>query len=137
MWICFDRQKSHPDYEVVLMDAATIKVTMSDNGELATVIVGETLTIETCAEFKQALSNALDTALQVVLDAHQLKQVDITSLQLICSACKSASSRNRSFIFGDDIPNCIETLRTVIGANQSSLCNNKRTESCIWVGGTK
>ena len=117
------------------MDAATIKVKMSDNGELATVIVGETLTIETCTEFKQALSNALDTARQVVLDAHQLQQVDITALQLICSACRSASSRNRSVTFGDYIPSCYETLRTVIGAHQSNHCNH--TESCIWVGGIK
>jgi anti-anti-sigma regulatory factor len=115
------------------MDAATIKVTMSDNGERATVVVGETLTIETCTEFKQALSNALDTARQVVLDAHQLKQVDIASLQLICSACRSASSRNRSFTFGDYIPSCCETLRTVIGANQINPCNH--TESCVWGGG--
>ena len=119
------------------MDAATIKVTMSDNGELATVMVGETLTIETCAEFKQALSNALDTARQVVLDAHLLQQVDITSLQLICSACRSASSRNSSITFGDYIPSCYEALRAVIGANQSTPCNNNRMGSCIWGGGTK
>ena len=117
------------------MDDATIKVTISDNGNLATVIVGETLTIETCTEFKQALSNALDTARQVVLDTRNLQQVDMTSLQLICSACRSASSRNSSFTFGDDVPDCIETLRTVVGANQSSPCNNKHAESCIWVGG--
>lgn len=118
------------------MDGAPIKLTISDNGELATVTVGETLTIETGIEFKQALSGALDSARQVVLDAHRLQQVDITSLQLICSACKSASAMNRSFTFGDDIPSCIATLRTVIGANQGSPCNNKRTESCIWAGGT-
>jgi anti-anti-sigma regulatory factor len=117
------------------MDGATIKVTMPDNGELATVIVGETLTIETCAEFKQALSNALDTARQVVLDAHQLQQVDITSLQLICSACRVASSKGKSIAFENDIPSCIETLRTSIGANRSCPCNH--TESCIWVGGIK
>jgi anti-anti-sigma regulatory factor len=117
------------------MDAATIKVTMSDNGEPATVTVGETLTIDTCAEFKQALSNALDTAHGVALDTRNLQQVDITALQLICSACRSASSRNSPFTFGDNVPDCIETLRAVIGANQSSPCNNKHTESCIWVGG--
>jgi anti-anti-sigma regulatory factor len=117
------------------MDAATIKVTISDNGELATVIVGETLTIETCTEFKQALSNALDTARQVVLDAHQLKQVDITSLQLICSACRGASSKGRLLAFENDIPSCIESLRNSIGANRSCRCN--RAESCNMVGGKK
>ena len=117
------------------MDAATIKITTSDNGELATVIVGETLTIETCAEFKQALSNALDAAPQVVLDAHQLQQVDITTLQLICSACRSASSRNSSITFGDFIPSCCETLRTVIGSNQHNHCNH--TAFCVWFGGKK
>jgi anti-anti-sigma regulatory factor len=117
------------------MDAATIKVNMSDNGELATVIVGETLTIETCTEFKQALSNALDTARQVVLDAHQLQQVDITSLQLICSACRAASSKGRFLAFENDIPSCIESLRTSIGANRSCPC--LRAESCKMVGGNK
>jgi len=117
------------------MDAATIKVTISDNGELATVIVGETLTIETSAEFKQALSNALDAASQVVLDARLLQQVDIASLQLICSACRSASSRNKSLAFENDIPGCIESLRTAIGANQFNHCNH--SESCKMVGGIK
>jgi anti-anti-sigma regulatory factor len=133
MWISSDGQKFHQYYEVVIMEAATIKVTMSDNGELATVIVGETLTIETCAEFKQALSNALDTACQVVLDAHQLQQVDITSLQLICSACRKASSSNRLLAFENDIPSCVESLRTSIGSNRSCPC--VRTDSCKMAGG--
>lgn len=117
------------------MDPATIKVNMSDNGELATVIVGETLTIETCTEFKQALSNALDTARQVVLDARRLQQVDITTLQLICSACRGATSKGRLISFENDIPSCIESLRTSIGANRSCPCNH--TESCISAGGIK
>jgi anti-anti-sigma regulatory factor len=115
------------------MDAAAIEVTLSGNGELATVIIGETLTIETCAEFKQALSNALDSAPQVMLDTRLLRQIDITSLQLICSACKSALSRNRSLTFGNVIPDCIESLRTNIGAKRSYPCNH--TASCIMAGG--
>ena len=116
-----------------MMDAATLKVQISDDGELATVIVGETLTIESCAEFKQALSNALDSAPRVVLDTRQLRQVDIPSLQLICSACRSASSKGRSLAFENDIPGCIESLRTGIGANRGCPCNH--TDSCIYFGG--
>lgn len=117
------------------MDAETIKVHMSDNGGAARVIVGETLTIETCAEFKQALSNTLDTARQIVLDAHQLQQVDITALQLICSACRVASSKGRLLAFENDIPSCIESLRSSIGANRS--CTFIRTEFCKMAGGKK
>ena len=115
------------------MDAATITITKSDNGELATIIVGETLTIENCGEFKQALSNALDISRQVVLDANQLRQVDITSLQLICSACRVASSKGSLLAFENDIPGCIESLRTIIGANRSCSCT--REESCKMTGG--
>jgi len=112
----------------------TIKVQISDNGELATVILGEELTIETCAEFKQALTDALDTARQVVLDARQLRQVDIASLQLICSACRSAASKGRSLCFENEIPDCMKSLRTTIGAYRGLPCNH--TKSCM-AGGMK
>ena len=116
------------------MDAATIKITMSDNGELATVIVGEELTIETCTEFKEALSNALHAARQVVLDARQLQRADIASLQLICSACRSAASKGRSLCFENEMPDCMKSLRTTIGANRGFPCNH--TKSCM-AGGMK
>lgn len=116
------------------MDTATIKVQMSDNGELAKVIIGEELTIETCAEFKQALSNALHTARQVVLDARKLQRADIASLQLICSACRSASSKGRSLSFENEMPDCMKSLRTNIGANRGFPCNH--TKSCM-AGGIK
>lgn len=115
------------------MDAEPIKVHVSDDGELATVIVGETLTIETCTEFKQALSRALDAARQVVLDARQLRLVDISSVQLICSACRSASSKGKLLAFEYDVPSCIESLRTSIGAYGGCPCNH--TESCSMIGG--
>jgi len=117
------------------MDAATIKVTMSRNGEVATLIVGETLTIENCAEFKQALADTLNAARQVVLDACRLRQVDITSLQLLCSACRSASSKGKVLAFENEIPDCVKSLRSSAGADRS--CHCIRTESCKLDGGNK
>jgi anti-anti-sigma regulatory factor len=102
-----------------------------------TVAVSGALTIERSGEFRQILTNALAGAQRVVLDVGQLHDIDLTALQLICAACKTAAAADKTFIFAGPLPDCLMALKDGIGVCQNSPCSQNGNAPCIWFGGTK
>jgi len=103
----------------------------------ATVAVSGALTIERSGEFRQTLADALAGAQRVVLDVGQLHDIDITALQLICSACKTAAAADKVFTFAGQLPACLIELKDGIGTCQNSPCSQNGNTSCLWFGGAK
>jgi hypothetical protein len=119
--------------------------TMSDNrivkhpaaGGSVTVSLNGALTIEDAAEFQKALIAALGEAPTVLLDARQLVGIDMTILQIICSACKSAAAGRLAFLPDGRLPDCVTSVVNSIGARTGSLCPHNNNEPCTWFGGAK
>jgi len=101
----------------------------------ATVILSGSLNIETAAELRRVLGEALTEAPRVLLDARQLEELDVTILQTICSACKTAAAAGRLFLPEGGLPECIKTLNNGIGAHMASPCRQNNEQPCIWFGG--
>lgn len=105
------------------------------DGTTATVILGGSLTIEASAELRRLLGEALAEAPKVLLDARQLEGLDMTILQTICSACKTAAASGRLFQSEGELPDCVKALNNGIGAHMASPCRQNNDQSCIWFGG--
>ena len=101
----------------------------------ATVVLGGTLNIEAAAELRRVLGEALTEAPQVLLDTRQLEELDITILQTICSACKTAAASGRRLLAEGEFPDCMKALNNGIGAHMALPCRQNNDQPCIWFKG--
>jgi len=119
------------------MSGATIAMNVADDSTHAKVLVKGSLTIDNIAEFRQTLVEALEASNRVVLDLGELQEVDITAVQTICSACKTAAASQRSLSAEGQIPDCFQEFGKGIGAPHGVPCCQNCNEPCTWFGGTK
>jgi anti-anti-sigma regulatory factor len=117
------------------MNEQAIVKKISDDGSCATVTISGTLGIETAAEFRQALAWAFSEAPRVVLDMLQLEVLDMTILQTLCSACKTAAANRRILEIAGAIPACMKEMNSAIGAHMGALCRLNNDQACIFFGG--
>ena len=119
------------------MSAQNIINSLSADGKSLTVSVSGTVGIEGAAELQSALAEAISGVVQVKLDLQKVESIDITALQVICSACKTAAA-NGCYLFSDlKLPECMIKLNSVIGAHITTHCSQNNGEPCLWFGGGK
>lgn len=117
------------------MGEQNIVKSVTGGGSGISVAIRGVLGIEQAAGLHRALSDALAEASRVVLDARELEDLDLSILQVLCSACKTAASRKRCFVVEDGIPDCMKTLNNGIGAHMVLPCRQNNNEPCICFGG--
>ena len=83
---------------------------------------GPRLTIETVGEFAVKLRAALAEADSVAVTFPAEAELDITALQLFCSACKTAGGAGKSFIYQGPLPEALHRLAAESGAERHDQC---------------
>ena len=101
-------------------------------GELT---LGGSLTIENALVIKEKLIAALmkEDALKVCIEADAA--VDVSFLQLLCSAHRTASKLGKSFTLGPAAPGNFLTAAESAGYSRKRGCARDREETCLWIGG--
>lgn len=117
------------------MSEQKIVENLAGDGSSATIAISGTLNIEAAAELQRALAGALSAAPRVVLDMRQLEELDITILQILCSACKTAAANKRRLVIEGELAACVKTLNRGIGAHMAAFCRQNNDETCIFFGG--
>ena len=107
-----------------------------ENGEII-VTSGDRLTIENAAEFSRIIREALEAAHLVAVEFEPTVEIDITGVQILCSACKSAADSGKVFSYHGPQPQALTDIITSSGAERHSACKHNNNSSCIWFGGTK
>lgn len=107
-----------------------------ENGETI-VTSGERLTIENASEFSRIIGEALHASHHVAIEFEPSVELDITAVQILCSACKSASDSGRIFSYQGRWPETLADIITRSGAERHSLCRQINNSTCIWFGGAK
>jgi len=97
---------------------------------------GAKLTIETSSEFLTLLREALAQANTVVVEFDPQVQVDVTALQLLCSACKSAAAVGKTFVRRGGQPETLSQLVAAAGGGCHGACKHNNSMCCSWFGGT-
>lgn len=118
------------------MNGLTIKRRQGgDSGERCILCIGGDLTIPFAGEFRGALLEALDQAASVEVDVSGVSTVDITGLQLLCSAHRAACTRHKGFFLtGRDNPVFVESVG-LAGFERHVGCSRDAGKNCIWIGG--
>ena len=118
------------------MNVCKVSTTVSEDGLSVTISVNGRLTIDTCGEFQQTLTDALNgSTRRVALDMELLEEADLTALQLVCSACKTSTLLERCFVSWNDLPDCLVSIVNSLGVSNIAHCHKNMNEQCIWFGG--
>lgn len=116
------------------MSDLTLSHTLNEAGQL-TISIGGRLAIDTTAALRNFILEQLPAAQSVCLDTSALEEIDLTGMQLICSACFTALSENRAFTFSAVRASCMAQAVDTLGFKDYKVCKHNSEISCIWCGG--
>jgi anti-anti-sigma regulatory factor len=116
----------------------TIMPLNSSIGESGEIIItsGDRLTIETAADFSRIVREALDASNYIALEFEANVAIDITGVQIICSACRSAAEAGKTFSFHGPQPHALTEIISSCGGERHAPCKHNNDSSCIWFGGS-
>jgi len=106
-----------------------------ETGEII-ITSGDRLTIENAADFSRIVREALEASKNVALEFEAAVEIDITALQIICSACKSAAEIGSTFSCKGPKPQALADIIAGSGAERRAVCKHNNNSTCIWFGGT-
>ena len=100
--------------------------TQNNAGKDGEVIIssGDRLTIETTSEFAQRIRQGLAEAGTVIIEFEPDVELDITALQLFCSACTKATAEGKRFIHRGAAPRALLDLVEAAGSERNEHCRN-------------
>ena len=92
-------------------------------------------TIERAHELKGALVAALSGNDQVIIDLEEVTEVDLSFLQLLCSAHRTSLKLNKHFALQDNQPEAFTRAVRDAGYARTLGCHGDPYKSCLWKGG--
>jgi len=113
------------------------KVQSSLNGQNPERVIasGDKLTIETIADFARQIREGLAEADTVVIDFAENVEVDITALQIFCSACLTATAMNKNIVHRGMLPQSLQNLAAAAGSERKEHCKNNNISCFRQFGG--
>jgi len=103
-------------------------------GTLVLRVAGE-LTIPYAGQFRGALLDALDGAGRVIVSLEGVTAMDITGLQLLCSAHRTATAREKGFGIEGTTNPAVTQAAGLAGFRRHVGCAVDVGKSCVWIGG--
>ncbi len=101
----------------------------------ATVTLAGDLTIANAAELRDMLVKALAEADRVAVCLGQVEDMDLSCLQLMCSAHRTALRQGKDFVFLDRRPEAFTRIADKAGFLRCRSCTLNPGEDCLWLGG--
>ncbi|MBU1565306.1 MAG: STAS domain-containing protein [Proteobacteria bacterium] len=98
---------------------------------------GDRLTIATIADFAQQLRSGLAEAGIVAVEFSEIVEMDVTALQVFCSACRTASAAGKKFICRDPLPATLLHLAAAAGSERLDYCEIDNPSCFRKFGGLK
>jgi anti-anti-sigma regulatory factor len=111
------------------------RVTESDKG--GGLILAGSLTVENASEIRKKLIGALVGQDEIVVCIEADASVDVTFLQILCSAHRTASKLGKSFTLRYPAPGNFLAAIGNAGFSRKSGCARERDTTCLWAGGGK
>lgn len=115
------------------------KQTLASKGHqkdgITTINSGERLTIENATAFANSVREALAACNTVAIEFAAQVEVDVTALQILCSACKTAATEGKILIQQGSTPESLWQLIAAAGAEHPGPCHHNNNNPCIWFGG--
>ena len=93
------------------------------------------ITLLQAGQLKALLVRALEASEQVTIDTETVTDIDLSCLQLICSAHRSAVDRGRRWVLNPRRSEAFTARVRQAGLTNSLACNCTLESDCLWKGG--
>ncbi len=100
------------------------KKTLTINGELK---------IQDAAELQKVLIESLENTEHLDLNLENVTGIDMSCLQLLCSAHRTMSSLDKRFTLSSSYSEIVREAVNDSGYQQFKGCESDKDESCLWV----
>ena len=110
---------------------------VQEQGERGVIVLEGDLTVERAGELRKTLLDAFNSVKQVSFDLEKVTSVDLSCLQLLCSAHRTASLMGKELLqIGDSSGRLKETVKSA-GYPRSIGCTEDMAKGCLWIHGKK
>ncbi len=106
-----------------------IKELQNDSGRL--VLKGE-LTLENIRPLYEDMKDILEKANHLVVDVSEASDADLSFLQLLCSAHRTAMKTGKTLAFAEIIPDIVKKAMADNGYTGQSRCSLDLNHTCLW-----
>ncbi|MBI9090440.1 MAG: STAS domain-containing protein [Desulfobacterium sp.] len=104
------------------------------SGSTVTVKMGGPLTIEHAAKLKTFMSNVSGDAEEIFVDLDGVTDIDLSCIQLLCSANLSFDKNRKRLIWKNAHTNVITRALSEAGYTREVVCHDKPCKNCLWKG---
>lgn len=116
-----------------MQEGAMGSVRQDDGGIL--INSGARLTIDNIAEFAKLLKAGLDEASEVVVSFDPGLEADMTAMQVLCSAHRTAATTGKVFARRGEMPKALRDLVVAAGSERHRPCTYNNGDPCPWFEG--
>ena len=95
--------------------------------------LGGDLTIARAGELRQIISEALNTGDQILLACSESADVDLSFLQLVCSAHRTALESNSLLRLSDTLEKHLFIKAGEAGYFRDTACRSDKNHECFWL----
>jgi anti-anti-sigma regulatory factor len=110
-----------------------MSVIFTRTGNKGVVTLDGDVTLPQAEELRRVLIKALVDADEVALDMEKVQNVDLSCLQLLCSAHRSASRFTKKLFFSGSPPKALKDAVEAAGFSRVTGCRLDCDKSCLWV----
>ena len=93
------------------------------------------LTVSNASELRDSLIRSMQEVDSVEIDFENVTEVDLSCLQLICSAHRSAEKKDKKIVLVHTQNESLATAVTQAGFNLYKNCSLNIHDDCLWAGG--
>jgi len=91
------------------------------------------LTIVHAARLKKVLQEAIDNARHVEMKIENVTDMDLSCLQLLCSAHRTSKSMDRSISIAGSRPGILKEVIKEAGFPHEKGCRHDPKDGCLWI----
>jgi len=110
-----------------------MSATFKQSGNSGVLTLAGELTLPHAEELKKALLRALLETDDVSIDFGSVQEVDVSCLQLVCSARRSAARLKKRVSLGGCLPPVVKEAAEAAGYARLKGCKLDCDKSCIWM----
>jgi anti-anti-sigma factor len=110
-----------------------LKIETKQDGAKGIIDVTGDLTVQSAAEFREAVISALQTCDEVYVNVEKVSAVDVSCFQLLCSAHRTAVRSDKTLVCSGSLPEEFRKTATEAGYIRNSGCAFDCSNVCMWV----
>jgi anti-anti-sigma factor len=112
-----------------------MEYTLETSGDMHVLTLNGELTIEHAGELKKVMIDALKNADHVAVTVGDVKEIDLSCFQLLCSAHRTALKSNKQLTLSSRDSKIFQRMVKDSGYARHDSCALNPSQTCLWCGG--